>query len=319
MKRLAVAVLRTGGGGRGDRARAASTTCSAEHLDHRAGRRAAARNCISGVLSGSSIAKRTVHCALVRLGHCTPPCRVGRLGRRDLRRAPRSAWSPAPRSSGPRSWRRASRSPVSASCSRPAAARALPAAASVDLDFKALDTSVKPAEALARQGVHALPRRGRAELDKLGLDLTEHGGRNFVDVVLHGARRRRDACAGTTSPTRTEIADLAAETGAPAEPRLSGARSAQAAAALPSGRTGSYRRLRRLPERDEAAGGAEPEAGEADHAAVQDLDGHVGAGHRDHRGRERARRQAGVPEHGRPPRPRVALRRDARWSGRTSW
>ena len=53
-----------------------------------------------------------------------------------------------------------------------------------------------------------LPNRERKdELTKMGLDLTEHGGRNYVEVVLHGAedaKRLREAKFAYT----VEIADL---------------------------------------------------------------------------------------------------------------
>ncbi|MGH2848035.1 MAG: M14 family zinc carboxypeptidase, partial [Thermoleophilaceae bacterium] len=80
----------------------------------------------------------------------------------------------------------------------------------------------------------------KAELVQLGLDLTEHGGPGFVEVVLHGAddaRRLREAKFVYT----TEIADLAQASArrARADARMS---SAVRASALPSSRT-TYRRL----------------------------------------------------------------------------
>ncbi|CAA9318953.1 MAG: Carboxypeptidase T precursor, partial [uncultured Nocardioidaceae bacterium] len=66
----------------------------------------------------------------------------------------------------------------------------------------------------------------------------------------------------------------------------------------------------RLRGRDEGPGRAVPEAREAADAAEQERRGPRGPRHRDHhRRREHRGRQAGVPEHGRPPRPRVAVLR----------
>lgn len=81
----------------------------------------------------------------------------------------------------------------------------------------------------------------KAELTTLGLDLTEHGGSGFVQVVLHGerdAQRLRESKFIYT----TEIADLGATSrrDRTAE-RSTVGRSSQRA--FPSGRTGTYRRL----------------------------------------------------------------------------
>jgi len=86
------------------------------------------------------------------------------------------------------------------------------------------------------------PTRARKdELTSLGLDLTEHGRDGFVEVVLHGpadARRLREAKFTFT----TEVADLAEQA---ARDRAADRRyaSSNARSALPSGRTGGYRRL----------------------------------------------------------------------------
>ncbi|HYI35353.1 MAG TPA: M14 family zinc carboxypeptidase [Thermoleophilaceae bacterium] len=84
-------------------------------------------------------------------------------------------------------------------------------------------------------------RERRAELTRLGLDLTEHGGRNYVEVVLHGAadaKRLREAKFQYVVQTR----DLYAQ--ALRDRRAEKRQSRRAvAAALPSGRTGTYRRL----------------------------------------------------------------------------
>ena len=88
-----------------------------------------------------------------------------------------------------------------------------------------------------------LPNRARKdELTKMGLDLTEHGGHNYVEVVLHGAedaKRLRDA----KFPYVVQTADLYGQVaGATGRPRSAG-RHRAVASALPSGRTGTYRRL----------------------------------------------------------------------------
>jgi hypothetical protein len=85
------------------------------------------------------------------------------------------------------------------------------------------------------------PSRRRAqELANLGLDVTEHGGAGFVDVVLHGAA---DAAKLRASGFQfvTRIADLTASSRADRRADRTFA-AATAASDLPSGRT-TYRRL----------------------------------------------------------------------------
>ncbi len=87
-----------------------------------------------------------------------------------------------------------------------------------------------------------LPNRERKdELTKMGLDLTEHGGSNYVEVVLHGAedaKRLREA----KFQYVVQTADLYAQ--AMRDRRAERRQSTRAvASALPSGRTGTYRRL----------------------------------------------------------------------------
>ena len=65
----------------------------------------------------------------------------------------------------------------------------------------------------------------------------------------------------------------------------------------------------RLQRRAQGPRGQEPEPREALHDAREDLRRQGRARHRDHRERQPQRRQAGVLQHGRPPRPRVAGRR----------
>ena len=68
----------------------------------------------------------------------------------------------------------------------------------------------------------------------MGLDLTEHGGEGYVEVVLHGEQDAQ-ALREAKFAYMTEIADLGAQSlrDRPAEQRR--ARPAPQAAALPSG------------------------------------------------------------------------------------
>jgi hypothetical protein len=92
----------------------------------------------------------------------------------------------------------------------------------------------------AQQVKISVPSRARgAELDKLGLDLTEHARPGYREAVLYGpkdAQKLRDAKFTFT----TEVADLVARD---RDARAAEKRSATTGRALPSGRTGSYRRL----------------------------------------------------------------------------
>ncbi len=89
----------------------------------------------------------------------------------------------------------------------------------------------------------AVPNAERkTELTELGLDLTEHGGRGFVDVVLHG-RADAEALRDGKFTFVDEIADLGrqARLDRGADKRAI-ARSGARASALPTGRT-TYRHL----------------------------------------------------------------------------
>jgi hypothetical protein len=118
------------------------------------------------------------------------------------------------------------------------------ARARLTVEVEALDPGRAQRISLVRVSVPNAARR--SELTALGLDLTEHGGPGFVEVVLHGAddaRRLR----GANFSFAEVIADLGrrsrrdrvAERRAAARAASMGAR----AAALPSGRGASYRRL----------------------------------------------------------------------------
>ena len=158
--------------------------------------------------------------------------------------------------------------------------------------------------ALHRQGEdrrrqHAPPARQKQRLQSLGLDLTEHGDANSVEVVLHGAadeRKLRDA--GFTYDVR--IADLEArskaDTAADAKFAASNPKTQ-----LPSG-SNAVPPSRRLQPRAQAAGHALPGAREG-----ADAQPPVGRGprrqrHRDHPEPDRAGRQADLPAARRPPR-----------------
>jgi hypothetical protein len=110
--------------------------------------------------------------------------------------------------------------------------------ASLDVDWDAMSTAKVPTLSMVRVSTPNAPRK--KELDGLGLDLTEHGGKGFVEVVLHDAADARKLREHKFIYT-TQIADLAAQ-----DRRDSAANSRYArrvsASSLPSGRT-TYRRL----------------------------------------------------------------------------
>jgi Zinc carboxypeptidase len=111
--------------------------------------------------------------------------------------------------------------------------------AKLNVSFSAIDASkTPPTLSLVRVSV---PNRARKdELTRLGLDLTENGGKDFVDVVLHGAadaKRLRDHKFVYVN----KVADIAKQTVADAAKDSAYAKRVRASA-LPSGRT-SYRRL----------------------------------------------------------------------------
>ena len=111
--------------------------------------------------------------------------------------------------------------------------------ATLTVESKAVQASAPQTLSLVRVATPNATRR--KELTSLGLDLTEHGGRGFVEVVLHGAddaQRLRESKFLFT----TEIGDLAKR----AERDRAGDRSFRrnvSASALPSGRTAGYRKL----------------------------------------------------------------------------
>ena len=131
--------------------------------------------------------------------------------------------------------------------------------------------------------------------------MTEHGGRDALGVVLHGAQDRPTLREdGFTWRVLVRTSWPRARATAPPTPV------AATAARRPAQRPHQLPHAGRLRVRDEDAGGAEPEPGPADHAPEQDLGRQGRARDRDHRERHRQRRQAGVREHRRAPRARVA-------------
>ena len=150
-------------------------------------------------------------------------------------------------------------------------------------------------------------RRDKENLTELGLDMTEHGGEDFIAVVLHGAADRALLeRAGLTY--EVEVADLGAQDvrAARRRPPLRARRPPQ----RPAERPRHLPPPLRLHGGDEGARAAEPQPRAADHPARGDLRGPPGRGDRDHDQRgQHPRRQAGLPADGRPPRARVALRR----------
>ena len=112
-------------------------------------------------------------------------------------------------------------------------------AADVTVDLDAIDTSAKPVTS-SMVNVSTPTRAHKRKLQRLGLDMTEHGGKSFVGVVLHGAA---DAAKLRKAgfQYKVEIADLAEQARKDRAADLSYKRQVTSSA-LPSGRTG-YRRL----------------------------------------------------------------------------
>ncbi len=110
--------------------------------------------------------------------------------------------------------------------------------AALSLDATPIDTSTVKKASLVRVSTANLARKN--ELNRLGLDLTEHGGPGFVEAVLYGAADADKLVSHNFSYT-TEVPDLAVQA---RHDRAADAQfaAANAASELPSGRT-SYRRL----------------------------------------------------------------------------
>lgn len=110
--------------------------------------------------------------------------------------------------------------------------------ASLTVESIAVDTTSVQKASLVK--VSTPTRERKNELNSLGLDVTEHGGENFVDVVLHGAADATKLTAHNFMFV-TETPDLAAQSKQDRQADLAFA-AANASSDFPSGRT-TYRRL----------------------------------------------------------------------------
>ncbi len=110
--------------------------------------------------------------------------------------------------------------------------------AKLSLDATAIDTSHTGKVQLVRVSTPNLARKN--ELNRLGLDVTEHGGPGFVEVVLYGADDAKKLVDNNFAYT-LEVPDMAVQA---RQDRAKDAKFAAATASseFPSGRT-SYRRL----------------------------------------------------------------------------
>jgi len=113
--------------------------------------------------------------------------------------------------------------------------------AKLTLESDAVKASAPQELSLVRVATPSAARKD--ELTRLGLDLTEHGGAGFVEVLLHGADDAK-ALREAKFIFTTTIGDLAAAArrDRAAEQRAVASGNVRAAA-FPSGRTGTYRRL----------------------------------------------------------------------------
>ena len=174
-------------------------------------------------------------------------------------------------------------------------------------------SSPTPARARGRTQVVEVSTPTRADktrLQGLGLDLTESGDANSIDVVIAGDADARKLRAAKLR-YRVKIADLGARTRANRRAdrryriRTAGAGGSQ----LPSGRT-TYRHLADYELELKQLAERYPKMVAPVHAALPHAPRPRRGGHRDRQERVPARgRQADLPEHGSPPRARVAGRR----------
>ena len=193
-----------------------------------------------------------------------PPDRAARrLGRRHLRPRDRSAW-PARRFFGA-SERAQGFVATASGCSVQACRRTGSAARGApDRQVRgvACPGTRRSSRSVAGVGAH----RGTQErADSIGLDLTEHGGDGYVEVVLHGEQMRA-GCGRPSSPTPPRSPTWACRASATAGPSSgrrrprAGGRAAQRPDHLPApGRL--QPEMKRWP--------AEPRPGQADHAAFK--------------------------------------------------
>ena len=169
--------------------------------------------------------------------------------------------------------------------------------AKLSLDATAIDTSHTGKVQLVRVSTANLARKN--ELNRLGLDVTEHGGPGFVEVVLYGADDAKKLVDNNFAYT-LEVPDMAVQA---RQDRAADAKfaAANASSEFPSGRT-SYRRLFDYSQDMKRLAREHPDLVRSDHPEPQDLRGPPGRGHRDRDEPERPRRPSGVPPDGRAPR-----------------
>ena len=192
------------------------------------------------------------------------------------------------------------------------------AGAKLSVSYLGIEGAAKAASAGKVQVVDVATRdqASKSRLQGLGLDLTEHGDADSVEVVLHDAadeQKLRDA--GFSFDVR--IADLVAHTKASrAADRRFAAEVEQTA--LPSGRT-TYRRLADYELEMKQLAARYPSLVKPVTLAETTLEGRPVNGIEITRDADDTRDgKPDVPADGRPPRPRVALRRSTRWSSATT-
>ncbi len=248
---------------------------------------ASARNCISGVLSGASVAKRSVTVpsggwVTARLKAGSGDWDIALFDRGTGKRVAGSTFFGASEVAQGMVFGRTSLT-VQA-CRRSGRSRT----ARIEIASKAVPNAPRPRASLVR--VLAPTRARRQQLADSGLDLAEHGGSGHLDVVLHGPADAAWLRKNGFSYVNT-IADLAART---LSDSLANRRYAARVrkSALPSGRT-HLPPPGRLQPGDEGPRGQEPDDREATHPAREDADRAQRRGHRDHH--ERAKVNDGKP------------------------
>ena len=197
---------------------------------------ASARNCIAGVADGAGVVKRTVDVTApgtlsARLDAASGDWDLAVFDAAGRRVAGSSFFGANEVAEG--FVLEAGALTVQA-CRRSGNARS----AKLSVESDTLEVSTPEKVSLVRVSIANAARK--AQLIKLGLDLTEHGRDGFVEVLLHGAadaRKLREAKFIYTN----EISDLVAHD---ARNRVAERKSPGVGArALPSGRSGTYRRL----------------------------------------------------------------------------
>ena len=236
-------------------ASAADRSCSSGQADGRRRLRAA---------DGDHAGRRAAVTAKLRR-------RVGRLGRRDLRGRQRPGRRRlrrrAARARSPSGFAVAGQRLVVQACRLSGSA----SSAGLSVQSTAIGTTQR-ADVAAWCACPRRPRRARTQLNELGLDVTEHGGAGFVEVVLHGAadaaklRRQQLHLHGRGRRTSRAGAQATAPPTARFAARDRGLRR------FPSGRT-TYRRLFDYSDDMKRLARRAPRPGRADHAQPPDLRG----------------------------------------------